>query len=243
MFSWMPKWLGGKAPTKRDNLDFADDLHWIAASDNPWGVDILDCRSITMFWLSTSEKPEMVHSFGDLRSSDGRQHLQSEPLPHAVDGTLIQAIPVSPPEGPLFRARCMEEKWDVYHWAGTIYVARSWSGELNHTASVRCDGSQLVFDNIRSIKPDPVYARRELNFILWSHCQLSPMPAPLPVQDMPDPDHRGEKALAGWHTFTTFGRLGWFATNADMTEQPEVSREALKPWLDAHPPKPSRKRG
>jgi hypothetical protein len=144
-------------------------------------------------------------------------------------------IPVLPPEGYLFRAAQMEEKWDIYHWAGRLFVARSWTGHLNYSARIQGDGKLLHVDEITTLKPSVDYARKELHFLLRSHVQALLMPAPLPVQDMTDPENRGEKALAGHHLFSTFGKFGWFATVADMTHKPVVEGRVLKTWLEAHP--------
>jgi hypothetical protein len=33
-------------------------------------------------------------------------------------------------DGPVFRARVMEEKWDIDFFAGKLYFSRSWTGIL-----------------------------------------------------------------------------------------------------------------
>jgi len=236
MFSRLFHWLSVKPAAKGDAIAFADGLHWIKAGDNPWRVDILDCRPVAFRWTSTTSDPAIADSFVRLRSSDGRQHAGAEPLPHRVNGYLTLDISAQAPEGALFRSSRMEEKWDIYHFDGRLYAARSWTGELVYTAALRCDGEITTVDDIRTTKPDPGYARRELHFLLAGVCQLCPMPSPLPVPDIPDSENRGEKALAGHHLFATFGCQGWFATVADLTEFPPIPIEELKQWLDAHPP-------
>ena len=237
MFAWLTNAFGRDPKPKRDPLDFARDLHWIASSDNPWGVDVLDCRPVALCWASATNDPAVAASFGELRNSDGRQHLSTAPLPHRVEQRLMLDIPAPPPEGILFRASEMEHKWDIYHWSGWLFVARSWTGQLTYRARLECDGRFLLIDEITTLKPSPDYARKELHFLLRSHTQSQLMPAPLPVPDMPDPENPGEKALAANHLFSTFGRFGWFATVADITEKPVVEAAILKTWLEAHPMK------
>jgi hypothetical protein len=43
---------------------------------------------------------------------------------------LRYSAPVNRRDGPVFRARVMEEKWDIDFFAGKLYFSRSWTGIL-----------------------------------------------------------------------------------------------------------------
>ena len=233
--SFLSRVFGFKSTPKPDSLAFAEKLEWIAASDNPWEVDLLDCRPVTLCWHSATTDHGILDSYTKLRQSDGKQHQWADPLPYPISSSLHLDIPVAAPEGTLFRASQMEEKWDIYHWAGRLFVARSWTGLLHYTARIECDGQRTLVEDIRTLRADTSYGLKELYFLLWSHAQAQLLPAPLPVPDIGAPDSRAEKALAANHLFATFGRFGWFASVASVIDKPILDSRELKTWLEAHP--------
>ncbi len=237
MFSRLFKWFSGRpAPSAAGNLlAFAQGVGHISATDNPWGVDILDCRAVAKVWRSATSDSAVASKFNQLRVSDGRQHIGAEPLPNRVEGHLTLHIPVTAPEGMLFRSTQMEDKWDIFHFEGRLYVARSWTGALCYTGRIHCDGTFTTIDEIQTWGNDAAYAKKELHFLMAGMCQYHPMPAPLPVSDFPGPERRFAIAHASQHLFSSFGRFAWFATVADLTEADPVPIEEVHAWLGAHP--------
>ena len=56
---------------RAEEYDPPSELHWIPASENPFGLDILDCRSITQGMLSTTSDVKVAMTFDKLRSAQG----------------------------------------------------------------------------------------------------------------------------------------------------------------------------
>jgi hypothetical protein len=49
----------------------SSDLRWISSSENPFGIRVLDCRSVSHNMVSTTSSPQIAAKFTELRSSDG----------------------------------------------------------------------------------------------------------------------------------------------------------------------------
>lgn len=229
VFSWLKKLFNSTPPLRPS---FGQALQWIEASDNPWGVRILDCRPVSMAWTSTTKAPDIAASFVKLRTADGRAHLKAEPLPVKVSGELTMPEINMPPEGCFSLARQMEEKWDLFHFDHRLFVSRSWTGVLGYTASLHSDGTALHVSDIRSSQPfENQHLLRELHFILNAHGLRQIMPHPLPAHLSPE-DSIDSKEQIALHTFSWYGALGWFGTFEDTIPLPEVPRAELKKWMD-----------
>jgi hypothetical protein len=247
MFSRLSKWFSrnagadtGSGP-KTASDDLGDRLPLIPAAENPWGVDIIDCRAVSQVYTSTTSDRSIAQSFLDHRHSDGHQYLSAEPLPYAVAGSIRITTPNSPPEGTLFRAQEMEDKWDVFHLSGQLYAARSWTGALLFQGKVSYSDGITTIDEIRASAAPGETALRELHFLLAAMCLKRPTPAPLSSANMPqDGQARRQAAL---EVFSTFGRWGDFATTADLTDHPPIPFATYQEWLAAHPAHTSNARG
>ncbi|OYW72538.1 MAG: hypothetical protein B7Z37_24505 [Verrucomicrobia bacterium 12-59-8] len=127
----------------------------------------------------------------------------------------------------------MEEKWDLFHFEKQLFVSRSWTGMLGHTAHIECDGSSLHVSDIRSADQyDNDHLLRELHFILRSHGNRVIMPHPLPgVLASDDNDGERSKERMVLHTFSRYGGFGWFGTFEDTIPLREVPRDELAKWL------------
>ena len=53
-------------------------------------------------------------------------------------------------DGPLFVARQMEDKWDIYLYDGHLYFARSWTGELVFRAVIEFAAPQAVLTTVEA---------------------------------------------------------------------------------------------
>lgn len=187
---------------------------WLSADESPWGVAVVDCRAYALGMRSVTQDAEVAASFTALRSNPG-DHLRGA---HPDDGeqvpsTLEWPVPSAPPDGPIFRAGAMEDKWDVTCHAGCLYFTRSWTGNLIYRLQTQFNDGLLSAD---AVEYDPSQANVELapavvDYIVKSHLLgfLCPHPALVPGDD-PHPI-----ALA---SFSLFGRAGWFATHDDTLQ-------------------------
>jgi hypothetical protein len=102
-----------------------------------------------------------------------------------ADGGLQYPLAAALPEGPLSKAECMEDKWDIYHYVPHLYFARSWSGDLAYRAAVRVDSGRLIVESIEVATGEPpAYARAAVDYLIKSHVFGAQLPHPLPV-DLP----------------------------------------------------------
>jgi hypothetical protein len=192
------------------------EVRFIPAVDNPYGIDVWDCTAFTQFRLSMSADPGVAARFASLRGSKGEEHRDQRPAQASVTECALQyALRDEFPEGPMFKASEMEDKWDVYFFSPHIYFARSWSGQLIYRATVRSDRRRMEITLVESAEgQDPEYSRRAVDYLVKSHILGSVVPHPLPP-DLP----AGSMQIATF-SFATFGRRCFYGTYADSTVLP-----------------------
>jgi hypothetical protein len=191
---------------------------WLAPSDaqNPFGFEVIDCRSIALTMVSATPDPQVVANFFGLRRSDASEVAAmglSETLP--VDCQFSIAYDRQLLDGPLFLAPEMEHKWDIYAHGRKIYVRRSWTGVVVHVAEVeQAEAGRLSLSSLTCetapVFGVPEFAVAQLHFLLsiYLERQLRPFPIP-PPQAQDDPQ---DIALGGW---SFYGRAAQFACRLD----------------------------
>ena len=124
-------------------------------------------------------------------------------------------VPGGSRDGPLFVARQMEDKWDVYLYDGHLYFARSWTGDLVYRAAVEFRGDEAVVTGVEVGRAragdDPGLAVRAVDFLLKSHVHGREAPHPLP-RGLPE----DTRALAVY-SFGEYGRWAWYGSFEDTT--------------------------
>lgn len=191
--------------------DAGVELHWIAPEDNPFGILLLDVRPLTQTYTSWTADPEILEKYGAQRENDGVTFIVSPILGSEVVACgLSFDLPRPEDEGPVFKATCMEDKWDIYHYAGYLLFARSWTGELVFRALLKADADNLVITAIESRGDYAEHAPQHVAFLVISHFEGLPFPHTLPSSIPADP---AEMALA---SFSFFGRWARFATHEDI---------------------------
>lgn len=213
-----------RAPEKRGfqapRPDLADkEPTWIAASDNPFGVRILDVRPITLGTLSMSRDPKMAENAmsygGENGSSFAATGLAS---PRRVEASLVFRAPEHLLDGALFIPGEMEDKWALFIQAQTLLLVRSWRREVLLRAALRVEGESLLIGPLEgfvSAEDEPEeYTRRAVDFILRTHALRSPWPAPLLGSDAVPPR---ELAL---QSMSMFGRSAHWAAFDEPTGTP-----------------------
>jgi len=147
---------------------------WLAPSDaqNPFGLEVIDCRSVALTMVSATPDPQTVANFFGLRGSDANEVAAkdlNETL--AVDCRFSIAYDGQFVDGPIFLAPEMEHKWDIYAHGGKIYVRRSWTGIVVHVAEIEeAEAGRL---SLRSLTCEagpvfgvPEFAVAQLHFLL-----------------------------------------------------------------------------
>ena len=222
LWSRLKNFFGGRV-TNSDPDDVFSGVRWVSASENPFGVDLLDCRAFSQSMIATTQDPNIAMSYNALRASNGDQHRDRVPEDSTThDCQLTYAHDGETADGPIFKADAMEDKWDIYLYDDYLYFARSWRGELKYRAKIlfEHDCARVVAVTAPQ-DPDPHYPVAVVDYLIRSHIYGQPIPHPLPASLGRDPE---ELAL---FSFSSYGRHGLYGTFADTTElQPPPSEEA-----------------
>lgn len=222
--SWLGKIFGRPAAPPQEPVTEIE-VRWVPASENPWGVDVLDCTSVASSMVATTSSAEVARRFAALRGSFGDEHRGRRP-----EEAVTLACELSYPhrgetrDGPLHRAVEMEDKWDVFLFEGFLYFARSWTGELCHRAAITFHAEEArvtAVDTRRSLAArDPAFPIAEVDFLIRSHLYGLVLPHPLPSEAAHDPR---ELVL---YSFSRYGRRGMFGAFADTTRLRALKRDA-----------------
>jgi len=204
-----------------NNIDSSMEPRWIEADDNPWGIRVFDCRAIATTMVSTANQSDSAEQFTALRASDG-SHLYGKRPPGAVQIEVNISYPSTmrdlPDRGVLYRAKTMDEKWDIAIDDGVLTFARSWTGDVVYNCDIVKNGDQYEISAIvlseDIINEDDVYYHvHVVNYLLFSHVFDVVYPHPLPLtEDLSEDDILMQ-------SFSSFGRRGWFATNERFGEE------------------------
>lgn len=151
-------------------------LTWLDEKSNPFKVRCLDCRIFSRSMISTAQDPKVAAHFGELRASTGEQYVGKLP-PNTVTVPCNFSYPHDgqSKDGPLFIAAVMEDKWNIYLYAGDLYFARSWTGDLVFRAKIGFNESQAVINvidaNSQVASQDPAYIAWQVDFLVKSHLE------------------------------------------------------------------------
>ena len=185
---------------------------WLAPDENPWGLEVLDCTEPARTVTSATRSAEIAKKFAQLRHFDG-QELMKANLTAVVSlpCSLSYAIDKRPPDGPVFKSRIMEEKWDIYLYGEYLYFCRSWRGDLMYRAAAKCDVPALTISRLDVLfsGTDKNIAVQEVDFLVKSHLLFAKALHPLPRGLSKDPQ---QLALV---SFTSYGRMGLYGTFED----------------------------
>lgn len=189
-------------------------VRWVPAADNPFGVELLDCRASAGGMLAMTGNQQVAASFATLRSSDGRQHRGRWPeAPVSRPCDLTYPAPEEPADGPLFKAEVMEDKWDIYLYDQTLYFVRSWTDQLEYRARVEFGKGVASVTEVTSRPPmaerDGPYPVQIVDYLIRSHILGMPIPHPLP-----ESIDRNLETLTLF-SFSMYGRRGLYGTFAD----------------------------
>ena len=201
------KLRGTPPPLPQSDVTF-ERLDWLDLHENRFGVRVLDCRPIAETFLSATQDEACIRFFGSPEAQFGGQFRGQHPEAAVrVACQLVYPLAAPLPEGPVFLAGAMEEKWNVYHFAGVLFFARSWTGHLQYAARLAPSASELRVVEVEAwpgnLLGDASMAVRQVDFLIRSH--LLGQAAPHPV-----PPLLTKKGIALW-SFSQYGRRGLYA--------------------------------
>ncbi|WP_109698201.1 ankyrin repeat domain-containing protein [Chitinophaga deserti] len=222
--NFLKKWFGKE---KKDEPQ-EPALNWIAPTQNPWGIQLLDLRPITKNMLATSTDPQCATNAVSYQAEDGLTFIGMQP----EDSTEISCnitIPIDTMLAPgvLFNPQTMEHKWAIYYYQNTLIFVRSWQRQVYITAQTAQVDNALVITSIKgSINNESAaFTRRLVKYLLISYCIEQVVPAPLPPELADSPN---DAALWAFSTYGDMAEVGVFDESFDPpVEQPLRSHSLL----------------
>ncbi len=185
---------------------------WVDRSQNQFGVSLLDLRSSANGSTAWTTSRDIVETFARLRKTDGAEYVGMLPDDQVeFESNLDFAYSGAHEEGPVFKARAMEDKWDMYVYGDRLYISRSWTGQLCFVAQCEFKADKVEIRKIIAektfISGDLQHAARTVDFLIKSHLSNTVAPHPLPARLKDKPP--GELAA---YSFEIFGRRGLFGS-------------------------------
>jgi len=195
-------------PSKSDEYIFK----WYDLGEgNPFNKRILDIRSLTQTMLSFTSDKKVAVLFNEQRNSIGEELIDVKLEGSKTISThLVYPHNGSKMEGAGYKAKCMEDKWDIYFWNGIMYLTRSWTGEVIYKAQTNVSETNFTITKIeysenKYTQADPSLVIDNVHFIVLSHAFGRPFPHRVPKTLI------AEKEIA-LYSFNQFGHNCWYAT-------------------------------
>ena len=183
----------------------------VAASDNPWGVALVDLRPITLGMMSATSDPKVAQTFAELCGSDGLEFVDAA-RSVARTGTLPVALSVEGPvaDGILFSPTEMEDKWALFLHQGMLIGVRSWSADIGFVADVVHEDGALVarsYGGALFQGEAPERGARLLEWLVRTLGLREALPLPLSTTTPPKGSSLGIVCMSEW------GRAAQLATH------------------------------
>lgn len=179
--------------------------------DNPFNKRVLDIRSLTQSMLSFTKDKAVAELFNKQRHSIGKELIDTKlEGSKTIDTHLEYPHNGSKMEGAGYKAKCMEDKWDIYFWNGIMYLTRSWTGEVIYKAHTTVSDTNFRITKIEYSEneythADPSLAIDNVHFIVMSHAFGRPFPHKVPKTLIVEKD-------IALYSFNQFGHNCWYAT-------------------------------
>jgi hypothetical protein len=214
LLAWLQRLRAETAPAPPEG---EIQVRWLAPHETPFGVEILDCIPSARGMLATTSDPQIARRFGQLLTREdllARTPADVREVPCDLTYTLREPLV----EGPVFRSRKMEEKWDVYFYDGQLYCTRSWTGHVVfraglEQAAVQAHVRRIEF-SLEKIIPcdsaDDEFVLQIFDFVVKSHVAWVMSLHPLP----PSSQEESPRTLALF-SFSLYGQRGLYGTFAD----------------------------
>jgi len=208
MFQFFKKKI--KAPSTSQDQEYKFTWYEIGEG-NPFNKRILDIRSLTQHVLSFTKDKSVAELFNKQRQSIGEELIDAIiPASEIIEVNLIYPHNGSKIEGTAYKARCMEDKWDIYGWDNIIYFTRSWTGEIIYKAYIKINDDNFSIYKVEYrpdeyIGHDKSLVTNNVHFLIKTLAFGEIYPHKIPANLVIDK----EIAL---YSFSQFGRNSWYAT-------------------------------
>jgi len=198
------KWISSIVPPNKQKMA----ARWLPPNENLWRLPVLDCTQYANGMVSFTGSPEVAKKYSELRGASGEELLRLDFKPaQRLASDLTYKINKRPADGPVFKSRVMEEKWDIYSYDERLFFCRSWSGELVYRAAVKCEPPVLKILMVESRQEmhDKLVVR-QVDFLVKSHLMLATALHPL------SPDLARDEEKQAVHSFGCYGTKGRYGT-------------------------------
>ena len=208
-------------------------LSWIPKESSPFGVPVLDCRSITRGFVSTAESQEQLETFRSFRADGSGAHVRDKHpegargLPCHLRFDRIGELP----QGRIFTASRLEYKWDVTYHGSDLIFSRSWTGVVEYRASLAIEASLAMVTSIETAVAPSENSENDrldiltVDFLVRTYLLREVAPFPLPDElATPEATHETNR-LAGMLALKPLGcdaRFGCPASVLWAHRNPEV---------------------
>jgi hypothetical protein len=190
-------------------------IRWLEPANNPWGVRVLDVRTVTLSWIATSADPLCARNAASYGSDDGTGFIGASPASPVVSSAQIRyRADGMLADGVLFVPSVMEHKWAIYFHRKHIIFVRSWLRQVFVVADTQGDADEVIITSLQGTftgkDEPPSFTARVADYLLRSHALNLVYPAPLLSGIEADP----QKA-ALW-CFSLFGNKAQYATPHEL---------------------------
>jgi ankyrin repeat protein len=204
------KKLFGTDKKQEKKLSSEEDLPWIEATENQWGLKILDLRPISQTMHSYSQDPQMATNAISYGSEDGINFWGLKPnSTKTITSNFKIPIDGKLEPGVLFNPDTMEHKWAIYFDGINLIFVRSWLREVFVVAKTSQKDNHLIIENINgdfTENESEDFTKAFLNFLVISHSIGETIPAPLPKELELD------TRKAGLWAFSSYGNMAQLGT-------------------------------
>lgn len=191
---------------------------WLEGASSPFGFPVLDVRSITSTSTSMSGNPAIVERFQATRAATGQDVDGMHPEPTVVVPCDISYPGLAGvPNGRVFVASAMEDKWDVFLTPGSIRMLRSWTGEVVFVAHVSPFGLGGPLIEIHHLEysaeseMSPAEALMDFDFVMKAYVFGDVLPLRCPASL-----HKKSLQEMAVASFSRHGRRAGFLTFVDI---------------------------
>ncbi len=195
------------------------ELLWLEREQNPFNVRCLDVRSFTTTMISTAADQRQAIQFRELRNSKGEEYIGKTPENSShIECQLRYPHQGATRDGPLYMAKEMEDKWDVFLYEGHLYFTRSWTGMLVYRAEISFMDTHAIISSIDSLQVGTQggvwLAVCAVDYLVKSLLYRREAPHTVPPSIPED-----EMGIAAY-SFREYGRWASYATYEDTTRIP-----------------------
>lgn len=184
---------------------------------NPFNKRVLDIRSFTQHILAFTKDKNVAELFNKQRHSIGQELINTKiPESKTINVNLIYPHNGSKIEGAAYKAKCMEDKWDIYGWENIIYLTRSWTGELVYKAFITVSENNFEIQKIE-YKPDEYNVNDQSIVINNVHFLIKTL-AFGAIYPHKVPKHLTNGKDIALYSFNLFGHNCWYATDHDILD-------------------------